>query len=113
VAKLERYNDHNRFASKIRNMMVPAPKARKYESHGQALSEAKRVAPWIRSEKLESTESAKYEYYATSYSALSELEKLVAISQGRHASLRSALAPGFHISRLWRSNGLLRHSPAF
>jgi hypothetical protein len=70
-------------------------KGAKYESRGQALSAAKRVAPWIRSEKLESTESAKYEYYATSYSALSELEKLVAISQGRHASLRSALALAF------------------
>jgi len=24
------------------------------------------------------------------------------LSQGRRASLRSALAPGYHISRLWR-----------
>jgi hypothetical protein len=37
-----------------------------------------------------------------SYSALSEIVWSFCFNQGRCASLRSALAPGSHISRLWR-----------
>jgi hypothetical protein len=37
-----------------------------------------------------------------SYSALSELHGHYFYIQGRRASLRSALAPGYHISRLRR-----------
>jgi len=37
------------------------------------------------------------------YSALSELQRLLRSYQGRRASRCSALAPGFHIARLWRS----------
>jgi UDP-N-acetylbacillosamine N-acetyltransferase len=45
-------------------------------------------------------------------SALSELQKLVTISQRRRASLRCALGPGFHITRLWRSSGFLKKDMA-
>jgi hypothetical protein len=56
--------------------------------------------PWIARINFESsTESAKYQ---ASYSALSELNGFVLFTQGRRAPLRVALAPGFHISRLWR-----------
>jgi hypothetical protein len=37
------------------------------------------------------------------YYALSALDQIVFSYQGRRAPLRYALAPGFHISRLWRS----------
>jgi hypothetical protein len=36
------------------------------------------------------------------YYALSALDQIVFSHQGRRAALRFALAPGFHISRLWR-----------
>ena len=38
-----------------------------------------------------------------SYFALSVLFSSYPANQGRRASLCSALAPGYHISRLWRS----------
>jgi len=63
--------------------------------------EAQRNAsPLVNENKLErSTESAKYH---SSYFALSELHDHYALYQGRRASRCSALAPGFHIPRLWR-----------
>jgi hypothetical protein len=36
------------------------------------------------------------------YFALSELRGRYVINQGRRASLCSALAPGYYMSRLWR-----------
>jgi hypothetical protein len=39
-----------------------------------------------------------HEYYA-----LSALDQIVSLTRGDRAPLRFALAPGFHISRLWRS----------
>ena len=39
------------------------------------------------------------------FSALSSIDSCV---QGRRASLRSALAPGYHIQRLWRCPDFLR-----
>src|SRR5690349_6019550 len=40
--------------------------------------------------------------FDASYYALSELCRYNAFTQGRRAPLRYALAPGFHIPRLWR-----------
>jgi hypothetical protein len=37
------------------------------------------------------------------YYALSALDQIVFSNQGRRAPLHFALAPGFHIPRLWRS----------
>ena len=42
------------------------------------------------------------EFHERGYSALSELRIIATLSQGRRASLCSALAPGFYIPRLWR-----------
>ena len=55
----------------------------KYGSQGQARSEAKCVAPGLSRMIVGSTESAKYH---SRYSALSELHRLVVLSQGRRAS---------------------------
>jgi hypothetical protein len=46
-----------------------------------------------------------------SYSAPSALLDLLALAQGRCASLRSALAPGYHIPRLWRCSTDLHAGP--
>jgi hypothetical protein len=44
----------------------------------------------------------KYLHFEICYSALSGLVGFFLTYQGRRAPLRCALAPGFHISRLWR-----------
>src|ERR1041385_1774535 len=87
-------------APKARNIKTSAaPKARNMKARGKR--EAQRNAsPLVNENKLErSTESAKYH---GSYFALSELHDHYALYQGRRASRCSALAPGFHIPRLWR-----------
>src|ERR1043166_6139281 len=87
-------------APKARNIKTSAaPKARNMKARGKR--EAQRNAsPLVNENKLErSTESAKYH---SSYFALSELHDHYALYQGRRASRCSALAPGFHIPRLWR-----------
>src|ERR1700741_3658 len=62
---------------------------------------AKRVAPGFQMKLLTSTESAKYQRdLFRSFRASRQLR----FSQGRRASLRSALAFGFHIPRLRRFN---------
>src|ERR1043165_6314581 len=79
----------------------PAPKARNIIARGKREWQ-RNAAPLVTKEYFEqSTESAKYH---VNYSALSELHGHCARSyQGRRASRCSALAPGFHIPRLWRS----------
>jgi len=62
-------------------------------------SEARR--PWL--QEIIAMEALKVRNIIVFYSALSELHPHYALHQGRRASLRSALAPGYHISRLWRS----------
>ena len=60
--------------------------------------------PWIKyQKKAGSPERAEYRvlYYGPSGLGLG----LGGINQGRRSSLRSSLAPGFHISRLWRVVG--------
>src|ERR1700752_900496 len=79
-------------------------KGAKYESQGQGPSAARHVAPGSKQKSEVSTESATYR---RSYFALSELHGIVIVIQGRRASRCSALAPGFHISRLWRSPSIL------
>ena len=76
-------------------------KGAKYESQGQALSAARRVAPGLGPGKRR---ALKVRNMVGSYSALSELDGYLRVAQGRRASLRSALAPGYHISRRWRSH---------
>ena len=58
--------------------------------------------PWVAGVKFgESTESAKYP--RSLFISLFQSSRSILFSiQGRRASLRSALAPGCHIARLWR-----------
>ena len=77
-----------------------APKARQYSSQGQALNRAKRVAPGLKAIMILSTESAKYPMRFISLFQSSPL--FTRGNQGRRASRCSALAPGYHIPRLWR-----------
>ncbi len=79
-------------------------KGAKYDSQGQALSNAKRVAP---GQRYQLKRALKVRNIGSSYSALSELHAHYAFTQGRRTSRCSALAPGYHISRLWRSNDFL------
>jgi len=70
-------------------------KGAKYDSQGQALSNAKRVALVSR---YQLKRALKVRNIGSSYSALSEFHAHYAFSQGRRASRCSALAPGYHIS---------------
>src|SRR6185295_10862529 len=68
-----------------------------YESQGQVRSEAKHVAPGCDPRARVRPERPKYlsrPFRAT--------QAFFSFTQGRRASLRFALAPGFHISRRWR-----------
>ena len=76
-----------------------APKARNMIARGKRRAR-RGASPLDNKNKFgASTESAKYQ---SLYSALSELAVIGPLAQGRRASLCSALAPGYHISRLWR-----------
>jgi hypothetical protein len=74
-------------------------KGAEYESQGQVPSKARHVAPGCDMHDQMRPERPKY----YGYYALSALDQIVFSYQGRRAPLRFALAPGFHISRLWRS----------
>ena len=89
-----------RYSSALKSEFNPhSAEGAKYESQGQALSGAKRVAPGSQDELKR---ALKVRNIFVSYAALSELHSRDAFNQGRRASLRSVLAPGYHISRLWR-----------
>jgi hypothetical protein len=78
---------------------IPSANGAQYDSRGQARSEAQRVAPGCGKHLRIRPEGPKYhEYYAPS-----GLPGLDSVIQGRRAALRSALAPGCHIARRWRS----------
>ena len=87
-------------SSNLGDHNAAAPKARTYDSQGQALSGAKRVAPGQHKKIKESTESAKY--HRTLFRSFRASRSLCFLPQGRRTSLRSVLAPGYHISRRWR-----------
>jgi hypothetical protein len=74
-------------------------KGAKYERQGQARSEAERVAPGERKR----SDPALKARHTRDISAFQALFDRAYRNQGRRASLCSALAPGFHIPRLWRS----------
>jgi hypothetical protein len=74
-------------------------KGAKYESQGQARSEAERVAPGERKR----SDPALKARNTGNISAFQALFDRAYRNQGRRASLCSVLAPGFHIPRLWRS----------
>ena len=74
-------------------------KGAKYESQGQALSGAKRVAPGLPELLME---ALKVRNIVLRIPLFQSFTSILNFSQGRRASLRSALAPGYHISRLWR-----------
>jgi len=76
-------------------------KGAKYDSQGQAMSAAKRVAPGY--QELNWSEHWKCEISSRLLRSFRASPFVYARTQGRRASLRSALAPGYHISRLWRS----------
>jgi hypothetical protein len=65
----------------------------------RARASAKRVAPGEQEPLAVSTESAKISMLII---PLFQSFTFITLYQGRRASLRSALAPGSHISRLWR-----------
>jgi hypothetical protein len=71
----------------------------KYVSQGQARSEAERVAPGERKR----SDPALKARNTRDISAFQALFDRAYRNQGRRASLCSALAPGFHMPRLWRS----------
>ncbi len=76
-----------------------APKARNMKARGKR--EAQRNAsPLGTSNNFK--RALKVRNINRNYSALSELQRRCARYQGRRASRCSALAPGFHIARLWR-----------
>jgi len=69
-------------------------KGAQYESQGQARSEAERVAPGaLKVREISSSIIPLFQSFTAT----------CAVNQGRRASRCSALAPGFHIPRLWRS----------
>ena len=68
----------------------------KYNSQWQARS----ASLLVRSNRL--MRALKVRNIIASYYALSELRDCLCLDQGRRASLCSALAPGYHIPRLWR-----------
>jgi hypothetical protein len=74
-------------------------KGAEYESRGQVPGKARHVAAGCDVHNQIRLERPKYH----GYYALSALDQIVFSHQGRRAPLRFALAPGFHISRLWRS----------
>ena len=55
---------------------------------------------WLQGNNLNG--ALKVRNISVNYSALSELKRCLRCYQGRRASRCSALAPGFHIPRLWR-----------
>ena len=80
---------------------APAPKARNMKARGKR--EAKRNASPLVNENTNLNRALKVRNINVDYSALSELHRhLGHFYQGRRALRCSALAPGFHIPRLWR-----------
>jgi hypothetical protein len=73
---------------------------REYDSQGQALSAAKRVAPGC--EKKETLRPERPKYAPPLLRPFRAGAPFLFGIQGRRASLRSALAPGYHIPRLRR-----------
>jgi hypothetical protein len=74
-------------------------KVAEYESQGQARSEAERGAPGERKR----SDPALKARNTRDISAFQALFDCAERNQRRRASLGPALAPGFHIPRLWRS----------
>ncbi len=72
-----------------------------YESQGQARSAAQRVARGKRNQVRPAALKGRNTYFGPSGLVLA-----LFCNQGRRASLRCALAPGFHIPRLWRCRSL-------
>jgi hypothetical protein len=92
---------HRRALLQKSEIDVGCAKGAEYESQGQALSRAKRVAPGdgrISFPALKERNNSRNVIQI----ALSALLVFTEPIQGRRASLCSALAPGFHIRRLWR-----------
>jgi hypothetical protein len=71
----------------------------KYESLGKARSDGERVAPGER-KRFDPALKARNTRDISAFQALFDRAYR---NQGRRASLCPALAPGFHIPRLWRS----------
>jgi hypothetical protein len=74
---------------------VYAPRARNMKARGKR--EARR--PWLPRACRARPEGPKYFLRITPFSGL---DRFGCLYQGRRAPLRFALAPGFHIPRLWR-----------
>jgi len=81
---------------------MPAPKARNMKA-GASVKRSGMRRPWLqrtflnRALKVRNIKRQLFRSFRASRS--------IALYQGRRASLCSALAPGFHISRLWRCRG--------
>jgi len=87
------------FASNSRNSFLRSANGAEYDSQGQALSRAKRVAP---GEKGIMKRALKVRNIDVNLFRSFRARSLDFLSQGRCASLCSALAPGYHIPRRWR-----------
>ena len=76
-----------------------APKARNMIARGKRQAQ-RGASPLVSRNKWK--RALKVRNITAKYSALSELSRSLHFFPGRRASLRSALAPGYHIPRLWR-----------
>jgi hydrogenase/urease accessory protein HupE len=87
-------------ASALHKKSKQSAKGAEYESQGQARSEAERV---VAPGKTKRSDPALKARNTRDISAFQASFDRAYRNQGRRASLCSALAPGFHIPRLWRS----------
>jgi hypothetical protein len=80
--------------------VMPAPKARNMKARGKREAQRNASPLVTRINFEESTESAKYQRQIIPL--FQSFNAIAFAYQGRRTSRCSALAPGFHIARLWR-----------